>query len=243
VAVSIKEADILAKCNECGLFHGDKELLPLFKSAWTLGYPKNVPKLLEILKHVLANQYSHVNMPRARFEIVNAADSGAYADVTLDPQSKAWPVPFRFASDTFDRPAGLIVTLGHELIHQFQIKAVLAGKYKSVQNWTGVNSVAKAFWELEAHTWELGSDLATASPHAWPFGENRFLPCLTSQERDIAKKDREAAVEAVDEALSILSVRDVYLSSIEAFIHSDPWAKAVWLPGNPDWRDRAREGK
>jgi hypothetical protein len=238
MAIEIKEADILAACNKCGLF--DKHLLPLFQSAWSEreSGKKNL-KLRKILDHVLKTQYKAVKIPGAAFDIVDM--EGADADITMDPESKQWPVPFRFASKLFERPAGVVVTLGHELIHQFQIKSRLEGHYKAIQNWLGVNDVAVAFWELEAHTWELGSDFKSA--YEWPFGGNHYLACLTSQERNLNQADRASAAERVNKAVSTAALRPQYLKQAATFIDCHRWAKEVWLKDNKNWQEKAMERK
>jgi hypothetical protein len=233
------------RLNQCKVFHGDAELIGLYKTAYPHSsdedlqeyykthYKKLVPVFTSIATRILSKYYPNYKMKPVQIEILPPSDK-EYADLEYKP-GRTEPSPFRIPANSFESPAGLASTLGHEIIHQYQMKRQYTVRM------TNLNDTVKYFWELEASTWELAK--AVPKGVVWEIGINRFLPFLTPNEvaeaQDLVegrKKDVRSAICNVMKGPR----SEVYSQTLAVWIEQqDPWVKAVWLndSANKKWRD------
>jgi hypothetical protein len=124
-------------------------------------------------------------------------------------------------------PAGLVNTIGHEMVHLEQRQRKLPISYVK-----GTNAVKDALYELEASSWESG-----ARNFHWQIGTNKFVACVTKDEQLKA-----AAVLACREWQAVNGIAGLSKEGkdeIGTWLQANPWTKQVWLPVHPDWRTMA----
>ncbi len=148
-----------------------------------------------------------------------AASSGGKMTLTISPDA-IWL-----------SPAGLVTSLGHEMIHVEQLKR------RSTVRMAGLNSVLTAFRELEASSWETGS-----SSLAWSIKANEFYDCQAEDEK--AGSQATLSCRQWQVRKSIENVRTglrsaQFMGALEKYMNEDPWISQVWLKQNPNWKTAA----
>ena len=125
-------------------------------------------------------------------------------------------------------PAGLVMALGHEMVHVEQLKRSYSVRM------TGINSALTSFRELEASTWETG-----ARDFSWSIGPSQWSACLPADEKQASEQTRACRDWQVRK--SIQDIRSgmrssQYLPALEKYVNEDPWIKQVWLPQHSNWK-------
>jgi len=154
--------------------------------------------------------------------------SEEWADVTPAP-SGGKKATLTIAPDAlWLSPAGLVVTLGHEMVHVEQLKR----SYTVRMN--GLNGALTSFRELEASSWELG-----ARDFKWEIGANKWSACVTDDEKKAAKMTFDCRDWQVRKAIEDVRTgprNEQFVPALEKFMGQDPWISQVWLKQHPDWK-------
>ena len=128
-------------------------------------------------------------------------------------------------------PAGLVTSLGHEMIHVEQLKR------RSSIRMTGLNSVLTSFRELEASSWETRS-----STFAWSIQANEFYSCMAPDEKEGSQATLACRQWQVRKAIENVrtGLRSAqYMGALEKYMNEDPWISQIWLKQNPNWKSVA----
>jgi hypothetical protein len=125
-------------------------------------------------------------------------------------------------------PAGLINTIGHEMIHVEQLK-----RERTVRM-SGLDAVSTAFYELEATGWEDGN-----SKFKWAIGASKWAGCVDKEEKD-GQAIRLTCYgwrvkKAIEDVLTGPRSQQ-YGSTMEKYMNEDPWISQVWMKEHPDWK-------
>ena len=133
----------------------------------------------------------------------------------------------RGAAFTELSPAGMIASLGHEMIHAEQLR-----RPGNLPKAGGLSAITAAMNELEASTWETA-----AGSFQWRIGPNPTWNCETPEERDRSEALRYCREWQIRELLVEVNRRPATQAAFEQWINQNPWASAHWLPRNRRWKD------
>jgi hypothetical protein len=126
-------------------------------------------------------------------------------------------------------PAGLVSTIGHEMIHVEQMQR----HYSSI----GVDdfgAVRSPLREVEAYSWELQQ-----SNFAWKIGRSKWLAGQTSDEIKESKVQAQCYEWQVESGIDKLRTgfgSGGNVLRFGNFLNEDPWTRSVWLPAHSDWK-------
>ncbi len=132
----------------------------------------------------------------------------------------------RGAAFTELSPAGMISSLGHEMIHAEQLR-----RPGNIPKAGGLSAITAAVNELEASSWET-----VVSSFRWRIGPNPTWSCETSLERDRSEALRSCREWQIRELLVDVNQKPATQAAFEQWIRQNPWANANWLPKNPRWK-------
>ena len=132
----------------------------------------------------------------------------------------------RGAAFTELSPAGMVSSLGHEMIHAEQLR-----RPGNLPKATGLSAITAAVNELEASSWET-----MVSSFRWQIGPNSTWSCETPLERDRSEALRSCREWQIRELLVGVNLKSTTQAAFEEWIRQNPWASTNWLPKNPRWK-------
>jgi hypothetical protein len=153
-------------------------------------------------------------------------DAAEYAHVE-DYRGSQHYLVVRGAAFTELSPAGMIASIGHEMIHAEQLRR--PGNRPSEP---GLSSITAAMNELEASTWETA-----AGTFRWKIGPNPTWSCETTLERDRSEALRACRAWQVQELIVAINQKPAVQAAFEKWLSQNPWATATWLRSNPRWKE------
>lgn len=153
-------------------------------------------------------------------------DDPEYAKVE-ELTSKQHHLTVRGAAFTELSPAGLIASIGHEMIHAEQMR-----RPNNKVMVPGLGSIIAAMNELEASSWETQK-----GTFGWKIGPNKLWSCERGKERDFSSILRSCREWQVRELLVDINKSTDRQQWFADWVDKNPWARANWLPSNRGWRN------
>ena len=155
--------------------------------------------------------------------------SGGDDYAQIQPPASGSRATLVVAPDAFAlSPAGLVSSIGHEMIHVEQLKR------ESRIRVTYITPTVTALREMEASSWETNQ-----GGYRWSIGTNTVFRCMPADEQQgptLTLRCRTWQVKKTIGNIRSSPRATQTLKELESWMREDPWVSASWLPRNPDWK-------
>lgn len=212
----------------CPAWAADDQNLKVFYNAAVFSRGLIPNAKVGLVSHIINRYYRPHNASGFAISVVPERRD-AWAALGVD-RLRGGKLPLDIAGDAFGTsPAHVAQTIGHELIHAEQLDRQHSQAPINVRL---LELALDALLELEASSWELSKNTFVS----YRMGTNKFLGCITPQEREATELSYNCVEWSAKAAIRnvLTSPRgNVYGTQLRRWIEADPWAKR-WFTTQAD---------